>query len=52
MHSVIPGQGHDAEFEELEMRWPEAATRNADLDALVREWSVNPRDYRSGSVDL
>jgi hypothetical protein len=46
VHSVTPGQGHDAEFEELEMRWPNAAEHNADLDALVRDWSSDPRDYR------
>jgi hypothetical protein len=46
VHSVTPGQGHDAEFEELELRWPDALERNGELDALWSEWSSDPRDYR------
>jgi superfamily II DNA or RNA helicase len=45
VHSVTPGQGHDAEFEELEMRWPNAVELNADLDALTGDWSCEPADY-------
>ena len=45
IHSVTPGQGHDAEFEYLETLWPEAVTRNTDLDALLHEWSADPADY-------
>jgi hypothetical protein len=45
VHSVTPGQGHDAEFEYLEMLWPDAATLNADLDALLHQWSGDPADY-------
>jgi superfamily II DNA or RNA helicase len=45
VHSVTPGQGHDAEFEYLETLWPDAVTLNADLDALLQEWSGDPADY-------
>ena len=45
IHSVTPGQGHDAEFEYLETLWPDAVTRNTDLDALLHEWSADPADY-------
>jgi hypothetical protein len=50
VHSVTPGQGHDAEFEELEMRWPNAVELDADLDALMRDWSCDPDDYRMGQA--
>ena len=33
------------EFEYLETLWPEAVTRNTDLDALLHEWSADPADY-------
>jgi hypothetical protein len=45
VHSVTPGQGHDAEFEYLEGRWPDAVALNTGLDALLREWSADPSDY-------
>lgn len=45
VHSVTPGQGHDAEFYELETRWPNAVEIDADLDELFRSWSADPRDY-------
>ena len=45
VHSVTPGQGHDAEFEYLETLWPDAVTLNTDLDALLHEWSADPADY-------
>ncbi len=45
VHSVTPGQGHDAEFEYLELQWPDAVALNGDLDALLRDWSADPADY-------
>jgi hypothetical protein len=50
VHSVTPGQGHDAEFEYLETLWPDAVTLNADLDALAHEWSGDPADYEPCGV--
>ncbi|MDA0164094.1 DEAD/DEAH box helicase family protein [Solirubrobacter ginsenosidimutans] len=45
VHSVTPGQGHDAEFEYLEGKWPDAVALNTGLDAVLREWSADPADY-------
>lgn len=45
IHLVTAGQGHDAEFYELEQRWPNTVELDADLDALADNWSCDPADY-------
>jgi superfamily II DNA or RNA helicase len=47
VHAVTPGQPHDAEFYELEMRWPGAIDLDAELDSLGERWATDPADYRS-----
>jgi superfamily II DNA or RNA helicase len=45
LHSLLPGQGHDAEFRELEARWPEAASLDAEFDTFHERWATDPIRY-------
>jgi hypothetical protein len=39
-HHILPGNGHDSEFRRLEHKWPEAATRDFELDDICRHYQV------------
>lgn len=39
-HHLLPGQGHDAQFRELESLWPDAAAMDHALDALSEKYDV------------
>ena len=45
LHHLLPGQGHDAEFRELEHRWPEAPVLDAMFDSLHERWDTRPGRY-------
>jgi superfamily II DNA or RNA helicase len=46
LHHLLPGQGHDAEFRDLEMLWPDAGQQMAFLSTLHERYSLNPSSYR------
>ena len=48
LHDVLPGRGHDAEFRELEMMWPDAVGLNANWDTLNERWDLDAAKYRPG----
>jgi hypothetical protein len=45
LHHLLPGQGHDAEFRELEARWPNAAKWDAEIDTIHEHWDISPPRY-------
>lgn len=50
LHHLLPGQGHDAEFRELESLWPDATTWDRLIDTLEDEWDLDPKHYRDGGA--
>jgi len=42
LHHVLPGHGHDAEFRDLEGRWPRALDLDRDLDTLHERIPASP----------
>ncbi len=46
LHHLLPGQGHDAEFRELEHRWPEAPVLDAMFDSLHERWDTRAERYK------
>jgi superfamily II DNA or RNA helicase len=49
LHHLLPGQGHDAEFRELEALWPDAEHLDLTLDTLHEKWDTRPEQY-SGDI--
>lgn len=47
LHHVLPGQGHDAEFRDLEATWPDSELWDATIDTFHERWSTDPKDYPS-----
>lgn len=45
LHHVLPLQGHDDEFRELEETWPDMVECAADLSTLHEQWNANPKAY-------
>jgi hypothetical protein len=45
LHGVTPGQGHDAEFDELETRWPNWPECDSDMDSIPDRWSMERAHY-------
>lgn len=45
LHSLLPGQGHDAEFRELEALWPGSAELDAQFATLHERWDLDPDHY-------
>lgn len=45
LHHVLPGQGHDAEFRDLEATWPDSELWDAAIDTFHERWSTDPKDY-------
>ena len=43
-HSLTPGQGHDAQFQQIEDRWRDVDRLNAELDLVVAEHSPPSAD--------
>lgn len=46
LHHLLPGNGHDSYFRELEGRWPGYMECNLFLDTLHEEWDTRPASYR------
>jgi hypothetical protein len=46
LHCLLPGQGHDAQFRELEARWPCALEHDKLLDTLHEQYDTRPESYR------
>ena len=46
LHHLLPFQGHDTDFFELESRWPNADTAQAELHTLGDRWDLRPESYR------
>ena len=47
LHHLLPGNGHDSYFRELEARWPGYEDCNKFLDTLHEEFDTKPESYRS-----
>ena len=47
LHDVLPGRGHDADFREFEMMWPNAVELNGKWDSLNEEWDLDADRYGS-----
>lgn len=45
LHSLLPGQGHDAEFRELEALWVGSAELDAEFETMHERWNLNPEEY-------
>ncbi len=45
LHHLLPGQGHDAAFRELEREWPDADELDRLFDTLHETWDVRPERY-------
>lgn len=45
LHHLLPGQGHDAEFREMEARWPDADRWDREFDTLHERWDLRPESY-------
>ena len=48
LHHLLPGQGHDSEFRELEARWPDAVTLDAEFHTFHERWETRPERYLYG----
>jgi hypothetical protein len=46
LHHLLPGQGHDAEFRELESLWPTAEKWDLAFATLNERWDLRPERYR------
>ena len=47
LHHLLPGQGHDAQFRELEMRWPRAPELDHEIDTLHERFDMRRKSYES-----
>ncbi len=45
LHHLLAGQGHDAEFRDLEARWPDAEHLDFLFDTLHEHWDLRPQRY-------
>ncbi len=45
LHHLLAGQGHDAEFRDLEARWPAAEHLDFLFDTLHGHWDLRPQRY-------
>ena len=45
LHHILPSQGHDAEFRELEAHWPDAIDWDLRFDTLHEHWDTRPESY-------
>jgi superfamily II DNA or RNA helicase len=45
LHSLLPGQGHDAEFRELESLWVSSAELDAEFETMHERWNLDPNRY-------
>jgi hypothetical protein len=45
LHSLLPGQGHDAEFRELESLWVGSAELDAEFATMHERWKLAPEKY-------
>ncbi|MEQ9450502.1 MAG: DEAD/DEAH box helicase [Pseudomonadales bacterium] len=45
LHALLPGQGHDSEFRELEGRWPECEVWDAWFQTLHDRYDIRPERY-------
>ncbi len=46
LHHLLPGNGHDSYFRELEARWPGYENCNRFLDTLHEQFDTRPESYR------
>jgi superfamily II DNA or RNA helicase len=47
LHHILPSQGHDAEFRELEAHWPNALDWDLRYDTLDQHWDTRSSSYPS-----
>ena len=45
LHSLLPGQGHDAEFRELESLWVGSARLDSEFATMHERWNLDPKHY-------
>lgn len=45
LHHILPSQGHDAEFRELESQWPGAPDLDLAFDTLHERWDTRAKSY-------
>jgi superfamily II DNA or RNA helicase len=45
LHHILPSQGHDAEFRELEAQWPGAPDLDVAFDTLHERWDTRAESY-------
>jgi predicted metal-dependent hydrolase len=45
LHHLLPGEGHDAEFNELEARWPDRDALDLCLATFHEHWATEPERY-------
>ena len=45
LHHLLPGEGHDAEFNELEARWPDRDALDLIFATFHETWETNPDRY-------
>jgi anti-sigma factor RsiW len=45
LHHLLPGQGHDAEFHELEAHWPDRDALDLRLATFSEHWQTHPDRY-------
>lgn len=45
LHHLLPNQGHDAEFRDLEAAWPNAVDLNLAFDTLHERWDLASERY-------
>jgi len=45
LHHILPSQGHDAEFRDLEARWPDAVDWDLRFDTLHEHWDTRSASY-------
>lgn len=47
LHHLLPGQGHDAEFYDLEAKWPDRDQLDLRLATFHEEWDTEPPHYEN-----
>jgi hypothetical protein len=47
LHHLLPGEGHDAEFNELEALWPDRDELDLALATFHEKWDTSPARYMS-----
>jgi superfamily II DNA or RNA helicase len=51
LHHLLPGEGHDAEFNELEANWPDRDSLDVLFATFHEQWDTNPDRYKNESAD-